>query len=70
MLLPRLISYVLPLAAAVGASTGHGQSYPSKPVRIIASTAGGSSDFTARLISPGLTAAKFSRGCRPTATTC
>ena len=55
MLLPRLISYVLPLAAAVGASTGHGQSYPSKPVRIIASTAGGSSDFTARLISPGLT---------------
>ena len=55
MLLTRLISYVLPLAAAVGASTVHGQSYPSKPVRIIASTAGGSSDFTARLISPGLT---------------
>jgi tripartite-type tricarboxylate transporter receptor subunit TctC len=49
------------LAGAVCAqstSTGSGQAYPAKPIRIVvASTAGGGADFVARLIAPKLTEA-------------
>ena len=41
------------LAAAVSASA---QDYPTKPVRIVASEAGGSGDFISRLVAQGLTA--------------
>ena len=38
------------------AATAHGQQFPSKTVRIVASEAGGSGDFVSRLIAQGLTA--------------
>ena len=42
-------------AVQLSTSVAHGQNYPIKPVRIITSTTGGSSDFTSRLIAHGLT---------------
>ncbi len=38
-------------------STGSGQAYPSKPIRIVTSAAGGNNDLIARIIAPGLTSA-------------
>jgi tripartite-type tricarboxylate transporter receptor subunit TctC len=38
-------------------AAAHAQSFPSKPVRIVASEAGGSGDFVARLLAQGLTTA-------------
>ncbi len=35
-------------------STGSGQAYPSKPIRIVTSPAGGGSDFVTRLVAQGL----------------
>ena len=56
MTILRFISWVLPLgAAALGVTASYAQTFPAKPLRIITSTTGGSSDFTSRLISPGLT---------------
>lgn len=44
-----------PLAAAQTASTGSGQAYPDKPIRLILSVpAGATPDVTARLVTPGL----------------
>jgi tripartite-type tricarboxylate transporter receptor subunit TctC len=46
------------LAAAAllfGAATAFGQTFPTKPLRIITSAPGGTSDFTSRLIAKGLT---------------
>ena len=37
-------------------STGSGQAYPNKPVRIVTGEAGGGNDFTARLIAQEITA--------------
>lgn len=37
-------------------SPAYGQSYPSKPIRMVAPTAGGGIDFVARVIAPALTA--------------
>lgn len=37
-------------------SPAYGQSYPSKPIRMVAPTAGGGIDFIARVIAPALTA--------------
>src|SRR5262245_7443605 len=52
----RFVSWIFVLGAALpGADPAYGQTYPVKPIRIITSTTGGSSDFTSRLISPGLT---------------
>src|SRR5438874_1184586 len=34
-------------------STGSGQAYPSKPIRVLVAGTGGAGDFTARLIAPG-----------------
>ena len=39
------------------ASTGSGQAFPAKPVRILTASAGGANDFGARLIAQGLTPA-------------
>src|SRR4051812_40266398 len=33
---------------------GHAQTYPSKPIRIVTATVGGSSDFISRLIGQGI----------------
>ena len=38
------------------ASSAYGQSYPTKPIRMVAPTAGGGIDFIARVIAPYLTA--------------
>jgi tripartite-type tricarboxylate transporter receptor subunit TctC len=42
-------------AVLLGASATSGQSYPNKPLRVVTSAAGGSIDFVARVIAPGLT---------------
>src|SRR5688572_23427898 len=38
----------------IGASCVTGQDYPSKPIRIFTSAAGGGTDFAARLVAQGL----------------
>jgi len=56
MTLLRYVSWIFIFGAlAPGAGVSHGQSYPVKPIRIITAATGGSSDFTSRLLSPGLT---------------
>jgi tripartite-type tricarboxylate transporter receptor subunit TctC len=49
---------VLGAGAAHGraASSGSGQDYPARPIRIVSSEPGGSNDYAARLMVPGLTA--------------
>src|SRR5262245_7044802 len=44
-------------ALLMGAVPGSAQEYPAKPIRIVASEAGGGGDFLARQIGQGLTAA-------------
>jgi tripartite-type tricarboxylate transporter receptor subunit TctC len=51
---PSRIS-VVTLLLALGAGAAHGQDFPIKPIRIVTSAPGGSSDFTSRLIAQGLT---------------
>ncbi len=48
-----MILFAMPVLGMSGAS---GQSYPSKPIRIIVGGSGGGSDIAARLIAQGLTA--------------
>ena len=48
------------VASAIGAMAPHvngafGQDYPTRPIRVVTSGAGGSSDFASRLIAPALT---------------
>jgi len=38
----------------LGAGAVSGQAYPSKPIRLFASTVGGGTDLEARLIAPGI----------------
>ena len=42
-------------ASAQAPSTGSGQDYPNKPIRVVTSQIGGGSDFVARLVANGLT---------------
>jgi tripartite-type tricarboxylate transporter receptor subunit TctC len=51
-LIPRMLAMA---AMAAGADAAYGQDFPIKPIRIITSAPGGSSDFTSRLIAQGLT---------------
>ena len=44
-------------AAFAAAATVAAQTYPVRPIRIVAGGVGGGSDFTARMIAQGLTAA-------------
>ncbi len=54
----RFVAWMFPLGMMVlGAGMVFGQNYPNKPIRIVASAAGGSGDFAARLIAQGLTGA-------------
>jgi tripartite-type tricarboxylate transporter receptor subunit TctC len=54
----RSIGWVVPLAAMLsGAHAVSGQDYPTKPLRIVTSEAGGGNDVPARLVAQGLTLA-------------
>ncbi len=57
MLTTRFVAGILSIGV-MGAGVGvvFGQDYPSKPIRIVTSVAGGGSDFMARQIAQGLTA--------------
>src|SRR5258707_165008 len=53
-----ILRYVLIISTALigpGGAVVWGQDYPNKPIRIFTSTAGGGSDFFARLIAQGIT---------------
>jgi len=55
-----LLAYVLSAACSVAygqATTGLGQSYPVKPIRVVTAGIGGGNDVSARLMAQGLTAA-------------
>ena len=55
MSLSRFCALMLSCAPLVlGGSLALGQEFPSKPIRIIATAAGGGSDFTARLVAQGI----------------
>ena len=55
MLLSRLIVGMWPVGLMVlGAGAVCGQDFPNKPIRVVAGSLGGGSDFTARLIATGL----------------
>ena len=55
MLRKRIVVAMLPLFMTVmDASMVLGQGFPNKPVRIVTSSAGGTSDFTARLVAQGI----------------
>lgn len=55
MLKPRFAVWMFSIAATViGAGAVSGQDYPNRPVRILTSAAGGTTDFTARLIAQGI----------------
>jgi tripartite-type tricarboxylate transporter receptor subunit TctC len=56
MLTTRLVAWIIPVGLMVlGASAVSGQTYPSKPIRILTSAVGGSSDFASRQIAQGIT---------------
>ena len=52
-ILTRLFA-ALALCLALLAPAAQAQTYPSKPIRIVTSTPGGSLDLTARILSPKL----------------
>jgi tripartite-type tricarboxylate transporter receptor subunit TctC len=54
---PTLATRLLPVALMLGAASTFAQTYPSRPVRIVAGEIGGGNDFIARQMAPGLTAA-------------
>jgi len=47
---------VMGTGAALGqaTSTGSGQAYPNKPIRMVTTAAGGSNDITARIVAQGI----------------
>ncbi len=54
----RMVLPLMPWMLAIGAlvpGASYGQDFPIKPIRIVTSAPGGSSDFTSRLIAQGLT---------------
>jgi len=58
MLIKRFVEWMFSIGMMVlGAGIVFGQNYPNKPIRIVASAAGGSGDFAARLIAQGLSGA-------------
>ncbi len=62
MLLKRIVIGMLSIGVMIlGASIVSGQEYPNKTIRIMAGSAGGSSDFVSRLIAQGIQAPWASR---------
>ena len=58
MLIKRFVEWMFSIGMMVlGAGIVFGQNYPNKPIRIVASAAGGSGDFAVRLIAQGLSGA-------------
>lgn len=58
MLLPRLVARMSCVAITVlGSGMVFGQNYPNRPIRIVASEAGGGADFVARLVGEGISVA-------------
>ena len=55
MPLSHFLRWIFPVGLiVVGTGAVSGQDYPSKPIRILTSAAGGGSDFTARQIAQGI----------------
>src|SRR5688572_30031117 len=54
MLITRRVCRLYIGLMLVGASVASAQDYPSKPIRIVTSAAGGGSDFTARQVAQGI----------------
>ena len=55
MLKPRYVAGMFSIGLmAVGTSVVHGQNYPHKVIRIVTTTAGGGTDFLARIIAQGI----------------
>ena len=55
MLTTRSVASIFSLAMiALGTDVASGQAYPNKPIRVVTSEAGGGTDFTARVIAPGI----------------
>ena len=51
----RFVVWMISIAVMVlGVGAVHGQNYPNKPIRIVTSEIGGSSDFMARVIAQGI----------------
>ena len=58
MLLSRLFACIASIGLVPFSMNGlYAQDYPSKPIRVVTTTVGGGSDFTSRLITPGIAAA-------------
>ena len=56
MMVSRFVAAILTVGMTIlGMAAAAGQDYPTKPVRIIAASAGSSGDFAARLIAQGIT---------------
>ena len=54
LILRSVVTLVVAGLTMWGAGVVCAQEYPSKPIRLVASTPGGSTDFTARIIAPGI----------------
>src|SRR4051812_49455263 len=54
MALVRAAAVTCSLAAIVLGGAASAQDYPTKPIRIVANTVGGSGDFVARLVADGI----------------
>ena len=53
---PRRVAWLLPAVLLMaGANAACGQAFPAKPIRIVATEAGGGTDFASRIIARGLT---------------
>lgn len=55
-MLQRFVAWMLAIGMILGMGAAAGQEFPTKPIRIIAASAGSSGDFAARLIAQGITA--------------
>src|SRR5262245_56467393 len=56
MLITRVVAVCSLALITVGTSAAFGQTYPSKPIRVLTSEAGATTDFAARITAHGLSA--------------
>ena len=58
MLIPRFVAGICSVGfMVVGASVACAQDFPNRPIRVVAGALGGGSDFTSRLLAPGVSSA-------------